>query len=147
MIRLRLYRVLMGSLAIAFFAFGLAMIASFFLYQRPHSTPLVPTGPVGQYFVAFTGCALVGWAGGLVGAVRDPFSSRSVGTMTITMLVLMAVIRMIAWAVGDYADWLGEGSRSEATGCLLLALGLVWCKPTVAESRARSDATVAGDAA
>jgi uncharacterized membrane protein YqjE len=135
--RLRLYRVLMGSLAIAFFAFGVAMVVAFFLYQRPHSTPLVPTGPIGHYFVAFTGCALIGWAGGLVGAARDPFSSRSVGTMTIAMLVLMAFIRMVAWIIGDYYEWLGGTPRTEATGFLVLALVLIWLKPTVAQSRTR----------
>lgn len=132
--RVRLYRVLMGSLGIAFFLFGMALIVSFFLYQRPHSTPLVTTGPVGHYFVAFAGCALVGWSGGLVGAARDPWSSRSVGTMTIVALVLMAVIRMVAWVIGDYYEFAGEALRGEVTLFLLLAIALIWTKPTVAES-------------
>ncbi len=136
MIRLRLYRLLMGSLGFAFFVFGLALVASFFLYQRPDSTPLVPTGPVGHYFVAFAGCALIAWSGGLVGAARDPRSSRSIGTMTIFVLILMAFIRMVAWMIGDYAAWLGDLPRTEATGLLLVALTLIWLKPTVAESRA-----------
>lgn len=136
--RLRLYRVLMGSLGIALFLFGMAMIASFFLYQRPGSTPLVPTGPIGHYFVAFAGCALIGWAGGLVGAARDPWSSRSVGTLTILALILMALIRMVGWFIGDYHAWLGDTLRTEAGAFLLLALALIWLKPTVAESRTRS---------
>jgi hypothetical protein len=134
--RLRLYRIVMGSLGVACVVFGAAMIATFFLYQRPHSVPLVPTGPVGHYFVAFTGCAMVGWGGGLVGAARAPLASRSVGTMTILVLILMAVIRMVAWVIGDYYAWLGELPRTEASGLLLLALVLIWLKPTVAESRA-----------
>ena len=131
---MRLYRLLMGSLGIAFFVLGAGMVAAFFLYQRPGSQPLVPTGPVGHYFVAFTGCALMGWAGGLLGAARDPLASRSVGTATVFVLILMAVIRMVAWFIGDYAAWLGETPRSEATGFLLVALALIWLRPTVAES-------------
>ncbi|MDC1295172.1 hypothetical protein N8077_02405 [Myxococcota bacterium] len=145
--RLRLYRVLMGSLGIAFFVLGVGMVASFFLYQRPDSIPLIPTGPVGHYFVAFTGCALIGWAGGLIGAARDPLASRSVGTTTIFVLILMALIRMIAWLIGDYAGWLGDLSRTEATGLLVLALFLIWLKPTVAESRACAESAVSEGAA
>lgn len=132
--RLRLYRVLMGSMGVALLVFGTGMVVSFFLYQRPNSVPGIPTGPVGHYFVAFTGCALIGWAGGLVGAARDPFSSRSVGTVTAFVLVLMAVIRMVAWTIGDYWSWLGDTPRHEATAFLLTALALVWLRPTVAES-------------
>jgi uncharacterized membrane protein len=134
--RLRLYRILMGTLGFALFIFGVAMVAAFFLYQRPGSTPLIPTGPIGHYFVAFTGCALIAWAGGLVGAARDPLTSRSVGTMTILVLILMAVIRMVAWFIGDYYAWVGDLSRTEASAFLLVALALIWLKPTVAESRA-----------
>ena len=133
--RLRLYRILMGTLGVAFFVFGVAMLASFFLYQRPGSTPLVPTGPVGHYFVAFTGCALMGWSGGLVGAARDPLASRSIGTMTALMLAVMAFVRMVAWTIGDYTVWLGDLPRSEANAFLLIALALIWLRPTVAESR------------
>ncbi len=109
----------MGTLGVAFFVFGAAMVATFFLYQRPHSVPLVPTGPIGHYFVAFTGCALIGWAGGLVGAARSPMASRSVATMTIFVLILMAVIRMAAWVIGDYSVWLGDLPRTEASAFLL----------------------------
>ena len=137
MIRLRLYRVLMGSLGIAFFLLGIGLVAAFFLFQRPHSEPMVPTGPVGHYFVAFTGCALIAWAGGLVGAARDPLSSRSIGTITTFVLILMAVIRMAAWFIGDYAGWLGEMPRTEATGLLCVALALIWLRPTVREASER----------
>jgi hypothetical protein len=99
---------------------------------------MIPTGPIGHYFVAFTGCALIGWAGGLIGAARDPWSSRSVGTMTAFVLALMAVIRMVAWLVGDYSAWLGDLPRQEAAILLLIALALVWLRPTVAESVAGS---------
>ena len=139
MLRMRIYRVLIGSLAIAFAVFGLALVGTFFGYQRPDSVPTIPTGPVGHYFVAFTGCAMLGWAGGLLGAARNPMASRSVSTVTAYVLALMAVIRMVAWLIGDYSAWLGDLPRSEATLFLLLALALVWVRPTVAE-------TVAADA-
>jgi hypothetical protein len=132
--RMRLYRFLMGTLGVATLVFGLALVATFILYQRPHTVPAIPTGPVGHYFVAFTGCALIGWSGGLIGAARDPLSSRSVGTMTAVVLALMALVRMLAWVVGDYWAWLGNLPRTEATVLLVLAIALVWLRPTVAES-------------
>ena len=131
--RLRLYRLLMGTLGVALFVFGAAMVAAFFLYQRPNSVPLVPTGPVGHYFVAFTGCALLAWSGGLIGAAREPLASRSIGTMTAFVLILMAVIRMIAWVIGDYYVWLGDLPRTEASALLLTALALIWLRPSPAE--------------
>jgi len=131
--RLRLYRLLMGILGVAMLVFGLALVATFFTYQRPGSIPTIPTGPVGHYFIAFAGCALLGWAGGLIGAARDPFSSRSVGTMTAFVLALMAIIRMLAWFVGDYYVWLGDLPRTEASIFLIISLALVWLRPTVAE--------------
>jgi hypothetical protein len=126
----------MGTLGVAVLVFGIGLVAAFVLYQRPNSVPTIPTGPVGHYFVAFAGCALMGWAGGLIGAARDPFSSRTVGTMTAFVLGLMAVIRMLAWFVGDYWAWLGDLPRTEASALLLVALALVWLRPTVAEAEA-----------
>lgn len=136
MFRLAIYRILIGALGIAFLLFGLAMIGAFFAYQRPGSVPMIPTGPVGHYWVAFTGCAMVGWAGGLIGAARHPLASRTVSTMTVLVLALMAIVRMAAWLLGDYASWLGELPRQEATIFLVLALALVWARPTVKQSRA-----------
>ena len=131
--RLRLYRLLVGSLGIAFFLFGIAMVAAFFAYQRPGSVPFVPTGPVGHYFVAFTGCGLIAWGGGLVGAAREPLSSRSIGTITAFVLALMGIVRMVAWIVGDYYVWLGDLPRTEASAFLLASLALIWLRPTVRE--------------
>ena len=126
----------MGTLGVAVLVFGIGLVAAFVLYQRPNSVPTIPTGPVGHYFVAFAGCALMGWAGGLIGAARDPFSSRTVGTMTAFVMGLMAVIRMLAWFVGDSWAWLGEMPRTEASALLLVSLALVWLRPTVAEAEA-----------
>ena len=129
----------MGTLGVAFFVFGGALVAAFVLFQRPNSVPPIPTGPIGHYFVAFTGCAMMGWAGGLIGAARAPLASRSVGTTTAFVLALMAVIRMLAWLVGDYTAWLGDLPRTEASIFLLVALALVWLRPTVAESCETAD--------
>jgi hypothetical protein len=126
----------MGILGVAIGVFGLSLIVTFFMYQRPGSIPTIPTGPVGHYFIAFSGTSLLGWAGGMIGAARDPLSSRTVGTMSAFVFALMAVIRMVAWYVGDYYVWLGNLPRSEATAFLLISLALVWLRPTVAESRA-----------
>jgi len=144
MTRLRLYRLLMGTLGVAVMVFGTGLVVSFFLYQRPNSVPAIPTGPVGHYFVAFTGCAMMGWAGGLIGAARDPLSSRSVGTITAFVIALMAVIRMLAWFVGDYWAWLGDLPRTEASAFLLVSLALVWLRPTVAETERGSAASSVG---
>jgi hypothetical protein len=126
---LSLYRVLSGSLGIALLLFGAVLTLSFFAYQVPDSAPAIPTGPVGYYFVAFTGCALMGWGGGLMGVVRRPEAGRTVGTMTALALTLMAVVRITAWVVGDYSQWLGELPRAEAALFLLLALAFIWLRP------------------
>jgi hypothetical protein len=126
---LRAYRFLTGSLGIAFILFGLMLVLSFFGYQTPNSTPSIPTGPVGFYFVAFSGCALVGWGGGLLGAARRPRGGRTVGTASAVALVLMSVVRMVAWLIGDYQAWLGDLPRGEAAFFLLLALAFLWLRP------------------
>jgi hypothetical protein len=128
------YRVLSGSLGVAFLIFGLALTFGFFRYQTPGSIPAIPTGPVGHYFVAFTGCALVAWGGGLLGVARRPLANRTLGTATAFALVLMAVVRMAAWVIGDYYTWLGELPRAEAGFFLLLALAFVWLRPSVGEA-------------
>jgi len=84
-----------------------------------------------MYFVAFTGCALVAWGGGLLGAARRPEGSRALGTATAVGLVLAALYRMVAWLMGDYA-FLGNLLRGEAALFLLLALAFVWLRPPAA---------------
>ena len=111
------------------------LVADFIMYQRPHSVPAIPTGPVGHYFAAFTGCALIGWGGGLIGAARQPSSGLTVGTFTALALVLNALYRMLAWLVGDYHIWLGSLPRVEAAIFLILALAFVWLRPSAAAAR------------
>lgn len=123
------YKILLGTMGAVALIFGFVLTASFFLYQRPFSDPGIPTGPVGHYFVAFAGCALMGWGGGLIGAARAPETSRTVTTVTAWVLCFMAVVRMTAWFVGDYSVWLGELPRFEAGLFLVLALLLVWLRP------------------
>lgn len=139
-----LYQLFVGALGLSAFLFGLALTASFFSYQRPFSDPGIPTGPVGYYFVAFTGCALMGWGGGLIGAARAPETSRTVTTISAWVFVIMALVRMAAWVVGDYAGWLGDLPRVEAFVLLVLALILVWLRP---RSGVRSTAPAAAAAA
>ncbi len=123
------YRILCGALGALMAVVGVIFFVTFFGYQQPGSTPSLKTGPVGHYFVAFTGCALIGWAGGLLGAARHPATSRTVGTLTAFALVLSALYRMVAWVIGDYYVVLGELPRFEAALFLLLALGFVWLRP------------------
>ena len=125
------YRVLTGTIGTAFIVSGAVLTVSFFSYQVPGSTPAIPTGPVGHYFVAFSGCALIGWGGGLIGAARNPMANRSIATATVLALVLMSVVRMAAWIIGDYYAWLGEVPRGESAFFLLLALAFLWLRPDV----------------
>jgi len=146
MLKRRVYRILLGTLGVAFLLFGLMLVASFFAYQQPGSTPAVPTGPVGHYFIAFTGCALVGWAGGLIAATRHSALSGPIGTWTAVALVLMSVVRILAWVTGDYYTWLGELPRIEAAFFLAVALAIVWLKPSVTKAMATPAAPVEASA-
>ena len=58
------------------------------------------------------------------------------------VLALMAIIRMLAWWIGDYTVWLGDLPRSEASAFLLIAIALVWLRPTVSECVAAATAVV-----
>ena len=127
--KLTAYRILAGIAGALFVAAGLMLFAEFFKYQQAGSIPAIPTGPVGHYFVAFTGCAMVGWGGGLLGAARDPASGRTVGTATAFALVMMGLYRIGVWFVGDYYVWLGELPRVEAMVFLSLALAFMWLRP------------------
>jgi hypothetical protein len=140
-VKLRAYRMLSGMLGIAFLLLGAALALAFVTYQEPGRMPTLPTGPVGHYFAALAGCAFLGWGGALLGVARAPWAGRSVGTATAVALVAMALIRMLAWVVGDYYVWLGEIPRYEAGFFLVLALAFVWLRPQlpVAAPRAPSE--------
>ncbi len=124
------YRVLCGAVGALFALSGLACFAGFLRAQAPGGEVPgpIPLGVGGIYFLAFTGCALVGWGGALIGAARQPRSHRTVGTATAFALVLMAVYRIAAWFLGDYA-FLGDLLRVEAAVLLLFALAFVWLRP------------------
>ncbi len=126
--RARLYAVVCGVLGVAMIVLGLASFASFVGAHMPGAVP-GPIGPHGLYFVAFTGCALVGWGGSLLGQVRAGQASRSVGTATVVALVMSALYRMMVWIVGDYYVWLGNLPLVESTLFLVLALALLWLRP------------------
>jgi len=124
------YRVLCGGLGGLLLVAGLVLTFSFFRAMLPGAVMggPIPVGPGGIYFIAFTGCALVGWSGGLLGAARRPAEGRTVGTLSALALVLMAVVRIFAWVMGDYA-YLGNVLRAEAALFLVLALAFVWLRP------------------
>ena len=127
--RLGAYRALCGTLGVLQVLAGLALFSGFFGFHAPNSDPAVPTGPVGFYFIGFAGSALVAWGGCLLGAARDPARGRSVGTASAVGFVMCAVMRIVAWLVGDYHAWLGDVPRYEAVIFLLAALALVWLRP------------------
>ena len=54
-------------------------------------------------------------------------------TATVTALLLMSAVRMIAWVIGDYHVWLGQLPRVEAALFLLIALAFLWLRPAVPE--------------
>ncbi len=125
------YRLLCGVLGTAFIVFGLMLFAAFFGSQAPGSPGIegpLAVGPNGAYFVAFTGCALVGWGGCLLGAAREPESTGWIATATAVALVLNAVYRLAVWVVGDYHA-LGNLPRIEAAILLVAALGMIWLRP------------------
>ena len=124
-----MYRFLCGLLGGVFVLVGLTAVAGFFAYHMPGSDPAIPTGPVGFYFIAFSGCALVAWGGCLFAATRRPENARGIGTATAFGLVLAAVCRMAAWLVGDYHVFPGELLRAEAAAMLVLAMAFIWLRP------------------
>ncbi len=131
------YRRLCAALGGLLVVGGVVLFASFFGYHAPGGAPRIETGPVGYYFVGFTGCALVAWGGCLIGAARQAghAAARGVGTWSALALVMMAVMRLVAWVMGDYHVWPGELLRVEAALFLLVALGLVWLRPAPEPSR------------
>jgi hypothetical protein len=134
MSRLTGYRALCGAVGVLFAASGVGFVAAFLRAQAPGGEVggPIPLGVGGIYFLAFTGCALVGWGGSLIGAARQPRTHRTVGTATALALVMMAAYRIAAWFLGDYA-FLGNLLRVEAAVLLLLALAFVWLRPPAAQ--------------
>ena len=125
----RAYGVLCGVLGTLFVVGGLVLFGAFMASQAPGAAGPIPTGPAGMYFVAFAGCALIGWGGGLIGASRHPETRRILAGFTVFALVLSALYRMVVWLMGDPYVWLGDVSRLEAAVFRLLALGLLWWMP------------------
>jgi hypothetical protein len=122
------YRVLSGIVGAALTALGLALFASFFAYQRPGSEAPLPGGPHAHYFAATAGCALIAWGGALAAAAIRKELSHSLGTASALALVLLALMRMLAWFSGDYYV-AGDLPRLEAAVFLAAALGFVWLRP------------------
>jgi len=123
------FRLVAGATGLLFLGSGLALFVAFFAYQRPGSEPALPMGPLGHYFAAFAGCALLGWGGAVLAGARDLATGRLLAPVTATALVAMAVYRMLGWFMGDYYAWAGETLRYEAALFLALALAFVWLRP------------------
>lgn len=129
------YRALSGILGVAFAAYGLLLFGAFFTYQRPASEAPLPGGPWVHYFAATAGCALFAWGVALAaGAIRGDLT-RSLGTATALALVMLAVMRMLAWFSGDYYAVTGDLPRFEAAVFLVAALGFVWLRPRNVERK------------
>ena len=123
------FRLIAALTGVTFVVAGAALFFAFFAYQRPGSEPLLPMGPLGHYFAAFAGCALVGWGGALVAAARDPATGRALAPWTALALTGLALYRMLGWFMGDYHALAGDLLRLEAAVFLLLALAFVWLRP------------------
>jgi hypothetical protein len=123
------YRWLAGIVGLAFAVFGLALFASFFAFQVPGSVAPLPGGPLVHYAAATAGCALLAWGAGLAGGALRNESSRALGTATAFALVLLALMRMLAWFSGDFHALAGDLPRAEAAVFLALALAFVWLRP------------------
>jgi hypothetical protein len=129
------YRALSGIVGVLFALGGLALFAAFFAYQQPGSQAPLQGGPFSHYFAATAGCAFVAWGGALAaGALRGELS-RSLGTATAVALVLLALMRIVAWFSGDYYAATGDLPRAEAAAFLVVALAFVWLRPRRSERR------------
>lgn len=123
------FRAVAAGTGLLFVAAGGALFVAFFAYQRPGSEPPLPMGPLGHYFAAFAGCALVGWGGALLAGARDLATGRGVAPLTALALAGLALYRMVGWFMGDYHALMGDGLRVEAAVFLVLALAFVWLRP------------------
>jgi hypothetical protein len=111
------YRILCGVLGAGLLLGGLGLLVGFFGALGPGGTM---TGPLS--------CGLIGWAGGLVAAARQPETGRTVGTFSAWAMVVMGLYRFAGWFLGDFAH-LGELPRIEAVIFLSLAVAFVWLRP------------------
>jgi hypothetical protein len=123
------FRAVAAGTGLLFVAAGSALFVAFFAYQRPGSDPPLPMGPLGHYFAAFAGCALVGWGGALLAGARNLATGRGVAPLTALALAGLALYRMVGWFMGDYHALMGDLLRVEAAVFLVLALAFVWLRP------------------
>ena len=123
------FRVVAALTGASFVVLGGVLFFAFFAYQRPGSEPPLPMGPLGHYFAAFAGCALVGWGGALIAGARDVVTGRLLAPVTALALTGLALYRRVGWFMGDYHALAGDLLRYEAALFLALALAFVWLRP------------------
>jgi len=129
------FRVLAALTGLMFLAAGAGLFLAFFAYQRPGSEPPLPMGPLGHYFAAFAGCALIGWGGALLSGARDLATGRRIAPTTALGLTGLALYRLVGWFMGDYYALMGNLLRFEAGLFLVLALAFVWLRPPAEKGR------------
>jgi hypothetical protein len=129
------YRVLCAGTGLGLVIFGFALVLAYFSALGPDASETIAgmsMGPPGLYFMAFTGCALVGWGGSLLAVLRAPSSAGVIGNATTLALVLSALYRMAAWLMSEF-PLPGKLPLVEAGVMLLLALAFLWLRPSRAD--------------
>jgi hypothetical protein len=90
--------------------------------------PFFDTNYWGYYLLAFSGSALLAWAGCLVAAARRPEHSSGIGVATAAGLIVGTIVRLLAWYSGEYR-LAGAQLQLESAVLIVLALGFVWLRP------------------
>jgi hypothetical protein len=126
------FRILCVVLMVLCAVTGVILIVGFFraliLPSENVGAPLIPANYWGFYMAAFAGILLITWAGFLLLALRDPVLARGIGFVTAIGLILNSLLRLVAWASGEFAE-VGNVPRVEAAIMLLIALMLIWTTP------------------
>jgi len=89
----------------------------------------LPVTAPGQYFVAFTGCALATWGLSLVAAARAPEVAHALGIPTGVGFGLMALMRYLAVTSAEIREWIGWLPLGEAILFTFLAYTFIAKRP------------------
>ena len=125
-----LYQLLTGVTAVVCIVFGVVFICAFLdrAVFEVFTRPLFDTDINGYFAIGFAGCVLLAWAGCLIASARTPDALPGVATATATALIVIALMRLLAWYSGEF--WaIRDELRFEAATLALVALGFIWLKP------------------